>query len=153
MSIHGRKRARKIDTSPLLPFTYDDILYILTEEKKASGAAVNNARGRCNRRVNAGCTLNRNSSVPPCEMGRERSVDIRELKALEIAARSKITFDGKHWLVPSQTNPSGKYRVILGTQPSCECEDFQLRGTGKDSAFFTFRLIASVFWSGLAAWS
>src|SRR5712691_5566316 len=54
------------------------------------------------------------------------TVDLRELKALEIAARSRITFDGSAWVVPSQTG-SGRYRVAIGSQPSCECEDFQNR--------------------------
>jgi transposase len=53
-------------------------------------------------------------------------VDLRELKALEIAAKAKIAFDNGVWDVPSQTG-SGKYRVTLGSQPSCECEDYQLR--------------------------
>jgi transposase len=53
-------------------------------------------------------------------------VDLRELKALELAARSRITFDGKEWLVPSQTT-TGTYRVTIGTSPTCQCEDFQLR--------------------------
>lgn len=52
-------------------------------------------------------------------------MDLRELRALEIAARSKVTFDGKGWSVPSQTGTS-KYRVSI-EPPSCECEDFQLR--------------------------
>jgi transposase len=51
---------------------------------------------------------------------------MRELKALEIAAKSKLTFDGEAWLVPSQSG-NGKYRVTLGHPPSCSCEDFQLR--------------------------
>jgi len=54
-------------------------------------------------------------------------MDMRELKALEIAARAKITFDGTCWRVPSQSSPSTTYRVTIGAQPSCECEDFQLR--------------------------
>jgi len=55
-------------------------------------------------------------------------VDLRELKALEIAARSKIVFDGKAWSVPSQTSPTGSYRVILAPTVSCTCEDFALTG-------------------------
>ena len=43
-------------------------------------------------------------------------MDLRELKALEIAARSRITFDGAAWHVPSQTTAT-KYRVCLGTPP------------------------------------
>jgi len=53
-------------------------------------------------------------------------MDMREAKALEIAARSRVTFDGKAWIVPSQTG-SGTYRVTLASQPSCECDDFALR--------------------------
>jgi transposase len=53
-------------------------------------------------------------------------MEMRELKALEIAARSKIVFDGCNWLVPSQSSGS-KYKVSIGSEPSCECEDFQLR--------------------------
>jgi hypothetical protein len=50
----------------------------------------------------------------------------QSLKALEIAARSKIAFDGTHWLVPSQTTAT-KYHVAIGADPTCGCEDFQLR--------------------------
>jgi transposase len=53
-------------------------------------------------------------------------VDMREAKALEIAARCRLTFDGKAWLVPSQSG-NGVYRVTLDPQLSCECEDFTLR--------------------------
>jgi hypothetical protein len=53
-------------------------------------------------------------------------LDLRELKALEIAARSRIAFENGVWLVPSQTTGS-KYRVTIGDEPSCECDDFQLR--------------------------
>jgi hypothetical protein len=51
---------------------------------------------------------------------------MRELKALEIAARSHITFANGVWVVPSQSG-GAKYRVTIGSEPSCECEDFQLR--------------------------
>src|SRR5215471_5188732 len=44
----------------------------------------------------------------------------------EIAARCKITCDGKAWVVPSQAG-RGSYRVTIGSEPTCECEDFQLR--------------------------
>jgi hypothetical protein len=53
-------------------------------------------------------------------------MELRELKALEIAARSRLTYVDGAWLVPSQT--SGKsYRVTLGESPTCECDDWQLR--------------------------
>jgi transposase len=53
-------------------------------------------------------------------------VDLRQLKALQIAACSRITFDGKTWLVPSQSG-NGKYHVLLSKDgDGCECEDFQL---------------------------
>jgi transposase len=53
-------------------------------------------------------------------------MDMRELKALEIAARYKIAFEDGVWLVPSQSSPGTKYRVTI-KPPSCPCEDFQLR--------------------------
>jgi transposase len=52
-------------------------------------------------------------------------MDLRELKALEIAARTRITFDGSAWSVPSQSG-AGAYRVTLGPD-GCQCEDFTLR--------------------------
>ena len=54
-------------------------------------------------------------------------MDMRELKALEIAARSKITFDGEAWIVPSQASLTTKYRVTINP-PGCTCEDFGLTG-------------------------
>lgn len=60
----------------------------------------------------------------PCA---EPSVDLRELKALELAARCPVIFEGGAWLVPSQSRPGQKYRVTLGASPACECDDFQLR--------------------------
>src|SRR5580704_2053854 len=53
-------------------------------------------------------------------------MDMRELKALEIAARSKIVFENGLWLVPSQTNASIKYRVALDPV-GCTCPDFELQ--------------------------
>jgi transposase len=53
-------------------------------------------------------------------------MDVRELKALEIAARTSITFTDGVWLVPSQTT-NGCYHVTLGPEPSCPCDDFELR--------------------------
>ena len=55
------------------------------------------------------------------------SMKLRELKALEIAARAKITFADGFWLVPSQTASGVKYHVTIGAAPTCECDDFALR--------------------------
>src|SRR5207248_3284106 len=58
---------------------------------------------------------------------RESAVDMRELKALELPARSRIVADDGAWIVPSQST-GGTYRVL--TWPGaefCGCEDFQLR--------------------------
>ena len=55
----------------------------------------------------------------------ETTVDLRELKALELAARSKITFHLGRWLVPSQT--TGKTYPVALDPPSCGCEDWVLR--------------------------
>jgi transposase len=54
-------------------------------------------------------------------------MDMRELRALEIAAKSKIVFKDGYWIVPSQSSPTGKCRVSIGAEQSCECEDFTLR--------------------------
>jgi transposase len=53
-------------------------------------------------------------------------MDLRELKALEIAARTKVVCAEGVWIVPAQTT-SGSYRVTLGAAPFCPCDDFQLR--------------------------
>ncbi|HEX3151424.1 MAG TPA: transposase [Gemmataceae bacterium] len=53
-------------------------------------------------------------------------MDLRELKALELAARSKIIFHLGYWIVPSQSS-GGTYRVSIGADPSCTCDDFTLR--------------------------
>ncbi len=80
------------------------------------------------RRVNASSTPC-HSSVPPSELGRERSVnanDARHQRALEILATGKIDRQGHIFFVPSQ---SGKPRrsVMLDPTPSCDCPDFDLR--------------------------
>jgi hypothetical protein len=55
-------------------------------------------------------------------------MDVRELKAKELAERSQIVFrHGAYW-VPSQTNGT-RYRVdINAVVPSCSCPDHELRG-------------------------
>jgi transposase len=53
-------------------------------------------------------------------------MNLRELKALALAAQAKIVFTDGVWIVPSQTT-SGAYHVTLGPEPSCPCDDFQLR--------------------------
>ena len=54
---------------------------------------------------------------------------MRELKALELAARQKIVWTGESWSVPSQNrNKAGNYKVQTwpGAE-SCTCDDFALR--------------------------
>lgn len=53
-------------------------------------------------------------------------MNLRELKAVAIAARAKIPFRDGAWIVPAQSS-SGSYRVTIGPQPFCSCDDFQLR--------------------------
>jgi transposase len=51
-------------------------------------------------------------------------VDSREAKALEIAARCKLTFKEGYWIVPSQQNGHEAYRVVLtNDKATCTCED------------------------------
>jgi transposase len=52
----------------------------------------------------------------------------RELKALEIAAKSKLTRRGKSWLVPSQSIRGAQYTVNPDPiEPLCSCPDFESR--------------------------
>lgn len=54
-------------------------------------------------------------------------MDAREQKALEIAAKSKLTRKGDTWTVPSQGGPK-KYTVDPNPQePHCTCPDFEAR--------------------------
>ena len=54
-------------------------------------------------------------------------MEMRELKALEIAARQRIVSEGNGvYTVPSQTS-AAKYRVVLHPVVSCTCEDWLLR--------------------------
>jgi transposase len=55
-------------------------------------------------------------------------VDMRELKALEIAAKNRIGFDGANWIVRSQSGICN-YRVQLEPVISCDCDDFQTHNT------------------------
>jgi hypothetical protein len=51
----------------------------------------------------------------------------RETKALEIAARTKLTRKGNTWIVPSQSGPK-KYTVDPDPEaPRCTCPDFEHR--------------------------
>ena len=56
----------------------------------------------------------------------------REIKGLEIAAKSKVTRKGKSnlWLVPSQAGREEKYTVAMHEEkPECTCRDFEFRDT------------------------
>ena len=68
-------------------------------------------------------------TIHPLQLGTDSgcNVDLREAKALEIAARCRLIFDKGVWLVPSQSG-NGVYRVTLSSGNStCTCEDFALR--------------------------
>jgi len=52
-------------------------------------------------------------------------MEMRELKALEIAARSRVTFICGTWIVPSAT--SDRNYVVTLQPDSCQCEDFATR--------------------------
>jgi transposase len=136
LPIHGRKRTRKIDTNPLPPFTYDDILYIITEEKKkASDAVATNVGGKMRRRVSARSTPASHSSAPAPELGRGSAVDIPKEKARELADRGRCVQnpDGT-WSVFSLTS-TNKYKVALNamdpktggrTLHTCTCPSWEL---------------------------
>lgn len=55
-------------------------------------------------------------------------MEARELKGLEIAAKSKLTHKGNMWLVPSQSGIQEKYSVALNEdKPECTCRDYEFR--------------------------
>ncbi len=57
----------------------------------------------------------------------DRQLSDREVKALQIAAKSKLTQKGNVWLVPSQAG-HGEYEVRPDPQaPRCTCPDFEFR--------------------------
>lgn len=52
----------------------------------------------------------------------------RELKALEIAAKSQLIRKGDEWLVPSQSTRGARYTVKADPkEPACSCPDFEDR--------------------------
>jgi transposase len=69
-------------------------------------------------------------------------MDLRELKALQIAASLKIVCSSGVWTIPSQTG-KGSYRVTLGETPTCECEDFTLRGARGESREWCKHILAA----------
>src|SRR5688500_7807122 len=57
----------------------------------------------------------------------DRQITEREIKALQIAATSKLTRKGNVWIVPSQVG-HGEYKVNPDPQaPRCTCPDFEFR--------------------------
>jgi transposase len=57
----------------------------------------------------------------------ERQISEREIKALQIAAKHKLTRKGNVWFVPSQAG-RGDYEVRPDPQaPRCTCPDFEFR--------------------------
>ena len=100
---------------------------IIVARKEAPGDAVNITRskqqsGAVTPECGPAC---HSSTAPPPREG--NNVDLRELKALEIAARAKITYRDGLWSVPSQTSPGTSYEVRLEQPISCSCEDFITR--------------------------
>jgi transposase len=52
----------------------------------------------------------------------------REIKGLEIAAKTKLTRKGNMWLVPSQSGIQEKYSVAMNEEKSqCTCRDYEFR--------------------------
>ena|ERR1043165_4122167 len=57
----------------------------------------------------------------------ERQISDREIKALQIAAKHKLTRKGNVWFVPSQAG-HGEYQVRPDPQaPRCTCPDYEFR--------------------------
>jgi transposase len=57
----------------------------------------------------------------------DKQITEREIKALQIAAKSKLTRKGNTWFVPSQAG-QGEYEVTYGLfEPRCSCPDYEFR--------------------------
>lgn len=57
----------------------------------------------------------------------DKQLSDREIKALQIAATSKLTRKGNTWIVPSQAG-HGEYKVNPDPEsPRCTCPDFEFR--------------------------
>jgi transposase len=57
----------------------------------------------------------------------DKQITEREIKALQIAAKSKLTRKGNTWFVPSQAG-HGEYEVTHGLfEPRCTCPDYEHR--------------------------
>jgi transposase len=56
----------------------------------------------------------------------EQPLSERQIKALQIAATSKLTRKGDTWIVPSQAG-QGEYKVNPDPSPRCTCPDFEFR--------------------------
>lgn len=54
-------------------------------------------------------------------------MDIRDIKALELTGNSRISFVAGAWYVPSQSSAARHKVDPSPTNPSCTCEDFELR--------------------------
>jgi hypothetical protein len=54
-------------------------------------------------------------------------MDNRDVKALELTGSSRISYMAGAWYVPSQSSTSRHKVDPSPTNPSCTCEDFQLR--------------------------
>lgn len=129
------KRTRKSDANTLLPFTYDDIVYIISVVKnKAPAAAANNDEGKMQRRGDAECTPNTHSTTAPSKRKAD-DVDIQLEKARELADRGRCVPnpDGT-WSVFSLTS-ANKYKVVLNamdpktgarTCRTCTCPSYEL---------------------------
>lgn len=71
--------------------------------------------------------------VIPSALKATTTMELREQKGLEPAAKSKFTWQGDRWFVPSQshggTNHGGQYIVKPDAViPNCTCPDYELRG-------------------------
>jgi transposase len=126
-SVHLPSRgAEKNSINPFTTYIYDVIMCIMTDRKETPGIAANNPRSEQHSgAVTPECSLSCHSTAAPSER-KDDYVELRELKALELAARARILFNNGFWVVPSQTAPAASYRVTIDP-PSCECEDFVLR--------------------------
>jgi transposase len=123
----SKNHKRRKDINPLLPFTYVDQMRIIcpVDKKKPLGIVATNPQRRDDSggRAPEPPELPFYARAPAGATERDRSVDTREAKAIELADRGRVIRNGDRWLVFS-LNSSERYEVTLKPL-SCTCANFE----------------------------
>ena len=106
---------------------FTSIIQVLKESKNPADCA-NNRQGILKTKTRLLALIFGKSIVSQSPQKGKNTMEPREIKGLEIAAKTKLTRKGKSniWLVPSQTTKEQKYTVAVdGEKPECTCRDHE----------------------------